>query len=364
MSVDFSLGKGMRDPSFPYLTIVVFGAELNQIPVSPSFISAPEIWLETPVFDLSYTTIDHEVAVVLVNLTDITGNRRVQFDWYRDRDSRLVHSNIYLIPPTGSGGPWAWYYCFSYIGWTPWEISEDGGYRVSIQVEGVGSTTIAFSVVGITPGPSPTVGTLQLPAAVRSALDSGWCNLAVGEWGSFLGVNLPPWGLEPGRWALKGLDTIIDAVNWVYTRADEIWDKAYNAALTAGNALSKIDDWLSYAANWWNSLVTSWWSGAQEWVKVWVQDKFNTLWAFIQSAGRDITNLYSKVQNLTDTTKSWQTWLLGNLAGIPPINTLIAGYNKMESFYSVYLTQIGDFFRDPPGFIFDKIDNWLNERVS
>jgi hypothetical protein len=288
----------------------------------------------------------------------------VQFDWYRARDNKLLYSFPFTIPLRDDGSVWSWYYCFSNIGYADWEIIEDGAYRVSIQVEGIGSTTIAFSVIGITPVPSPTVGTLQLPAAVRSALDSGWCNLGVGEWGSFLGVNIPPWGFEPGRWALKGLDTIIGGVNWLYTRADTIWDKAYNAALTAGNALGKIDDWLSYAANWWDSLIASWWSGAQEWVKVWVQDKFNTLWAFVQSAGRDITNLYSKVQNLTDVTKSWQTWLLGNLAGISPINTLIAGYNKAEGFYSVYLTQIGDFFRDPPGWIFDRIDDWLNERVS
>jgi hypothetical protein len=364
MGVAYHLGKGMRDPNFPYLTVMVFGAEPGQIPGSPAFGSAPEILFETAVFDLASLTLNHGVAVALVNLTDMTGNKRVQFDWYRARDNKLLFSSPYLIPPYTGGGNWGWYYCFSYIGWSPSEISEDGAYRVSIQVEGVGSTTIAFSVVGITPVPSPTVGTLQLPAAVRSALDSGWCNLGAGEWGSFLGVNLPPWGLEPGRWALKGLDTVIDAVNWVYTRADEIWDKAYNAAITAGNALSKIDDWLSYAANWWNSLVTSWWSGAQEWVKVWVQDKFNTLWAFIQSAGKDITNIYGKLSNLTDTTKSWQTWLLGSLASISPIDTLIAGYNKMESFYSVYLTQIGDFFRDPPGWIFDRIDDWLNERVS
>ena len=364
MGVVYSLGKGMRDPSFPYLYIQVFGAELNQIPGSPAFGSAPEIVFETTVFDLAPITINHEVALALVNLTDITGNRRVQFDWYRARDNRLLFSFPFTIPPTSWGGPWTWYYCFSYIGWTANEISEDGDYRVSIQVEGVGSTTIAFTVRGITPVPSPTVGTLQLPAAVRNALSSSWANLAVGEWGSWLGINLPPWGFEPGRWALNGLDTIIDSVNSVITWANEIWDKAYNAAITAGNALTRIDDWLGYASSWWNGLISAWWSSTKLWVESAISSAAGAVQSYATQVYRDVVSLGSKLDAFKTTTGSWQTWILGSLASIAPINTLIAGYNKMENFYSVYLSQIGDFFRDPPGFIFDKIDNWLNERVS
>jgi len=364
MSVAYSLGKGMRDPSFPYLYVEVFGAELNQIPGSPAFGSAPEIVFATAVFDLAPLTINHEVAVALLNLTDLTGGQRVQFDWYRARDNKLLFSYPLTIPLRDDLSPWGWYYCFSYIGWTANEISGDGDYRVSIQVEGVGSTTIAFTVKGITPVPSPNVGTLQLPAAVRSALSSGWCNLAVGEWGNFLGVNLPPWGFEPGRWALKGLDVIINAVNAVITRANEIWDKAYNAAITAGTALTKINDWLSYAANWWDSLITSWWSGTQEWVKSAISSAAGAVRAYAHQVYHDAMNIGAKLDTFQTTTGSWQTWLLGSLASLSPIDTLIGGYNKMENFFAVHLKNIGDFFKDPPGWIFDKIDNWLNERVE
>jgi hypothetical protein len=203
-----------------------------------------------------------------------------------------------------------------------------------------------------------------LPAAVRSALDSGWCNLAVGEWGSFLGINLPPWGLEPGRWALKGLDVIINAVNSVITRAEVIWDKAYNAALTAGNALGKIDDWLSYAASWWNNLIAGWWASTKVWVESAISAAAGAVRDYAHQVYHDAMDIGAKLNAFKTTTASWQTWLLGSLASLSPIDTLIGGYNKMEDFFTVHLQNIGDFFRDPPGWIFDKIDNWLNERVE
>jgi hypothetical protein len=364
MGVTYSLGKGFRDPCFPYLYVQVFGAPAGSISPTQPFNCAPEIVFEGQEFDLSVISPGQLCAVALAVFTDFPGGQSVDFKWYRLRDSELIHSDSYTIPSREGGASWGWYWVASYIAYGPGAVDENTTYYLQITSMGEETAEILFWTKGIPAAAPPQPAGVQLPAAVRSALDSGWCNLGAGEWGSFLGVNLPPWGLEPGREALKAIDFILNAVNDVITRAEVIWGKAYNAALTAGNALSKIDDWLSYAANWWNSLITSWWSGAQEWVKVWVQDKFNTLWAFIQSAGRDINNLYSKNQNLTDTTKSWQTWLLGSLASISPIDTLIAGYNKMESFYSVYLTQIGDFFRDPPGWIFDRIDDWLNERVS
>lgn len=364
MGVDYRLGKAIRDTCFPYSLVMVFGAELNQVPSNVVFGCAPEIVFETTVFDLTPLTINHEVAIALVSLSDITGNRRVEFDWYRARDHKLLFSYSYTIPAIDGGGSYGWYYIFSYIGWTLYELSEDGAYQVEIQVEGVGSTTIGFTVKGITPVPSPPPVGVQLPAAVRSALDSGWANLAVGEWGSFLGINFPPFGFEPGRWALKGLDAIIDAVNWVYTRADEIWDKAYNAFILAGNAMTRIENWVGIAYSWFSGLVSAWWSSTFETVKAAISTAAGAVRDYANQLYTDILRVEGSVVNLGTVTRSWQTWLLGSLASIPPINTLIAGYNKMESFYSVYLSQIGDFFKDPPGFIFDKIDNWLSEKVT
>jgi len=205
---------------------------------------------------------------------------------------------------------------------------------------------------------------LALPDVIRSALDSNWLNFTAGQWAELLGFKLPPFTFEPGRWALKGLDSIIGGVNWLINKSKQIWDQAYNAFIIAGGALTKIDDWLSYAANWWSSRISEWWAAAFEWVKTEIVDRLRPVWDQLNQALRDIMGVQTNVDNLGDETRSWQSWLLGSLAQISPISELVTAYNKVEAFFSLYLGYIQDFFEDPPGFIFDKIDNWLNEEVS
>lgn len=205
---------------------------------------------------------------------------------------------------------------------------------------------------------------LALPASIASALDTGWANVTAGEWAEILGFKIPPFSFEPGRWALKGLNWIIDGVNWIINKSKEIWDKAYNAFSIAGSALGKIDDWLSYAANWWNSRISEWWAAAFEWVKAEIVDRLRPVWDQLNLALRDIMGVQSNVDNLGSTTRSWQSWLLGSLAQISPISELITAYNKVEAFFSVYLGQIQEFFGGAADWIFNRIDDWLNERVE
>jgi len=205
---------------------------------------------------------------------------------------------------------------------------------------------------------------LQLPEAIASALDTGWANITAGEWMNALGIKIPPFSFEPGRWALKGLNWIIDGVNWTLNKLKEVGDKAAEALRNAGTALTKINDWLSSASSWWNSRISGWWSSTMGWVDDNIISKVRPVWDYAYQLARDITGVQVNVDGLGSTTKSWQSWLLGSLASISPIDVLITGYNKLENFFSVYLSQIDDFFKSPAGWIFDRIDDWLNERVE
>lgn len=205
---------------------------------------------------------------------------------------------------------------------------------------------------------------LELPAAIVSALDTGWANITAGEWADIFGFKIPPITFEPGRWALKGLNWIVDGVNWVVNKGKETWDKAYEAYRRAGESLTKINDWLLGAYNWFTSRVSDWWDSTWPWVNNNIVARIRPVWDFANQLVGDITRVQGNVDGLGDSTRGWQSWLLGSLAQIPPIDVLIQGYNKAENFYRVYLTQIDDFFLNPMDWVFDKLDNWLNERVS
>jgi hypothetical protein len=371
MNMDYSLGKGLTDSCNPYKWLQVYGVPSDQIVVSFEWDCAPMIDPQVTDFDLSLFKPNWGVAIALVVLTNTPGGLWVAFNWYRARDAKRVGGYTWNIPPLGAGALWPWYYVTSVVFYSPGAIEEDGGYYAQITVEGQATREIPFNVTGLAPAPVPTpglpsvtYGKLQLPAVIRSALDSSWCNMGAGEWGSIFGIKFPPWGIEPGRWVLKGLDIILDGVNVVWGWADETWVKVHNAVITAGTALTRIDDWLSYAASWWNNLIAGWWASTKVWVESAISAAAGAVRDYAHQVYHDAMDIGTNLNAFKTTTGSWQTWLLGSLATIPPINTLVAGYNKAENFFSVHLQNIGDFFKDPPGWIFDKIDNWLNERVA
>jgi len=205
---------------------------------------------------------------------------------------------------------------------------------------------------------------VNIPSDIREALSSAWLNFKKGDWADVLGFKLPPFTFEPGLWTLRAFDYILDGVNTVVNKVRETWDEAYNAAITAGTALTRINDWLSYAVSWWDSRITSWWAGAQEWVKSHVAGIVGPLWLYVVDIGYRVNSVVYDLAEWRDVSSAWQTWLLKSLATIPPIDTLVTGYNKVENFFAVHLQNIGDFFKDPPGWIFDKIDTWLNGEVE
>lgn len=363
MPVKYSLGTGLREPCDPYRSFPVFGVELNQVQSSISFNCAPEVVNPSYTFDLSTLQPNHEVCVALAVFTEEPGGKRVTINWYRDRDSRKLFTFNYDIPPAGSGQTWSWYGVYSYIGYVPAEIWENGRYHAGISIGGGSEAAIFFEVVGVAAAAAPATGKIQLPDVVRSTLDSSWVNIAAGDWGSIGPIKIPPFSFEPGRWALKGLDVIIDGLNWAIDFANSVEDKASSAFSVAGNALTKIDNWLSVVSNWLSSQLEAWWSSTWGFVATAISTAARAIWDFALQIDRDVVSLGGKVAGLSDSITSLPSTILGNLASSPLIRTLIDGYNKTSSFFALYLTRVEEFFLNPVEWIFDRIANWLNEEV-
>lgn len=132
---------------------------------SPAYISPQQKtfrWLDWPMGD-PYNANDYatvagepkdqskaEVVAAVVNLTNIYSGGEVRFDWYRDRDKKLLFTFKHTVPSPSSKGYdyWSWYSVFSWIGKFPHEINEPGGYIVQI-TSSWGNQAIDFVVEGI-----------------------------------------------------------------------------------------------------------------------------------------------------------------------------------------------------------------------
>lgn len=145
-----NIGKGLREPCSPYREAYVFGAELN-VPDANNWNCVPATIEPTTSFDLSAITPNHEVVVALLVDYNLSSAATVHHRWYRDRDEKLLFDFAYDIPDPGSYGYdyWAWFYVYSYIGYVPWEIYENGNYHVDLTVVGGFSKTLNFAVTGI-----------------------------------------------------------------------------------------------------------------------------------------------------------------------------------------------------------------------
>ena len=146
------MGKGLEEPCSPYREAYVFGAELN-VPNASGWNCFPEVVDATSLFDLSLITPYHEVVVAILYASDLPGGRSydVHHKWYWDRDAKLLFDFACTIPDPWNYGwdYWSWYYVYSYIGYVPWEIWENGDYHVDLIVTGRSSQTLNFAVIGI-----------------------------------------------------------------------------------------------------------------------------------------------------------------------------------------------------------------------
>lgn len=146
------LGKGLREPCPPYREVVVFGADLGTVNAD-NWNCPPQVVEPTTLFDLSTLEPYHEILVGLAVLYNFTGPLYIVWRWYRKRDNKLLFEFHYQIPPVDPY--WLWYYVYSFTGWLPAEIWEDGDYYVTLTAGGQQIGRADFTVMGISE-PLPT----------------------------------------------------------------------------------------------------------------------------------------------------------------------------------------------------------------
>ena len=154
------MGKGLREPVAPYRQAYVFGADLN-VPNANNWNAVPEAMDPTNTFDLSSLTPNHEVVVAELVAFDIPAGVVcfADMEWHRGRDDAFLFSYPVNIPDALTFGysGWAWYYIYSYIGYVPWEISENGGYYLDLTFSGPATyytQRLTFTVTGIPSTPA------------------------------------------------------------------------------------------------------------------------------------------------------------------------------------------------------------------
>lgn len=141
----FWLGKGLKEPCAPNREVVVFGAELNAVPTVIQWNCNPAILGQTNTFNLSELEPNHEVALALAVLQNLqlSAPLAVKIEWYHKGATLFTFD--YSIP----AGTYAWYGVFSYIGYVPTEISENGDYTVALFLNGENAGVAPFAVTGI-----------------------------------------------------------------------------------------------------------------------------------------------------------------------------------------------------------------------
>jgi hypothetical protein len=165
---DAGIGTALFEPVSPYRFAQVFGADLN-VPNADGWNVPPSIQdAGKTLFDLSTLTPNHEVVVVRLTLINVDSSiNNITFRWYRVRDNTLLYTGSLPIPDPATYGYayWAWYYGYSYIGYVPWEIYENGDYRCEMWINGGGPGwtaplyTQVFTVQGI---PSTPTGWVKM----------------------------------------------------------------------------------------------------------------------------------------------------------------------------------------------------------
>jgi len=145
------MGKGLSELCPPYREAYVFGARLNT-PNADGWNCVPEIMEPTSTFDLSRITPGREVVVVLLVGFYISSAVPVEHRWYRGRDNASLFTYRHSIPdPAQYGyGYWEWYYVYSFIGYVPWEIWENGNHYMKIATPGY-SRRLDFNISGFSP---------------------------------------------------------------------------------------------------------------------------------------------------------------------------------------------------------------------
>jgi len=218
----------------------------------------------------------------------------------------------------------------------------------------------AFSIAPL----SPSWPRIEIPASWRDALTTGWLNLDRGEWIDLevfgFGIVIPPMDIKPGYLILDVMDLAVGAINWVIEESREIYNRLQGAFSMAGDALDQVGDWISGAVGWFTTHADSWWDSTFEAVQGWVSqitdpitDAIGELYGEISDLGASAGDLWGQVGDIP-------ALIWAELQDWDVFTTIRDMASQAYDIATALPEEIGDFFHDPAGWIFDKIDDWLN----
>lgn len=356
----YGLGKGLKEPCYPYRSDYIFGAALNDFNAE-GWNCLPNVWDAATAFDLSAITSGKEVAIALLKISGASaGEYNINFRWYRDRDDKLLYD--YTFSFTASRG--GWLYAYSYLGWVDWEINENGSYRVEITVTGVGSysRTIPFTISGIPiepPPPPPDGGMLDrifsyvwdisdfFHALGYAASEIPIVGSTISAW--FYAIYRVTWYLltpiaNLGVW----IDDVTSKIANILTLY-AVWSHFkfwFDAAEIAYNWVRQASIFITYIINnWWNTQLQElslWWNTELSELRE-VKVKWDYFW----------TVLYPKSVNWPD----FQSWWLSELSELQGlINSSIKELEPLWAGWQDWRGKVTEFFTDPEGWLYKAFD--------
>ena len=197
--------------------------------------------------------------------------------------------------------------------------------------------------------------TLVLPVWVTNLLDAINWYIAIPPWDWTLwGQKVLSTGdwlafhLNIGSWIRSSLTSMLDLVNGALSYLQSLILQSWSKAVDAYNLAVQLGA----------KIMVSVFQTVQNVYQTVTQYVYNTL----QTVYQTVSNVYYEVNNTT--TNIYQT-----IAGATEDfvqRAVAAALSPLANPLNMLITfsrDIGEFFADAPGWIFDRIDNWLNEEV-
>lgn len=399
-SYNVGMGKGLSEPCPPYRAVNVFGANLG----APDFTGwncLPDVLTPTNYFDLSTITKFHEVVVVVVKVSDAeSGRYKFTFDWYREPEHVLMYHGSWQ----SGEGERDWIYSWSYIGWTPPEISTNGDYSVEIQVSGAGylTATKTFTVTGIpeeepppeippAPEPPEEPEPIEPPTDILSAIVevlNGISEFFYNIYAEIFTWSFPFNLIAEPFYSISNLFGNIAwqfyyFSGWLYTIYNKItsflsWDTIWSAIIERVPNLEEIRDWFTGWGGQVYGVVLSWWESTSSTVGAWigaavqvVQDGLDNLSGLVGQLQEDVEELVGNIPDVSEIL-TWFTSWIDNVVGVVNdwwdsrvqdvqdlIDSAIQNIAPMIEGWQEVRDQVVEFFTDPVEYIWSRFTDWF-----